>query len=125
MQAFNEQCETIGLAGVINPAMDARPVPEAELEALAVTESFVLEVLAAVTDMALRSKRRQADLGAAIRHAGIEAGHAKRLAALERLSIQGCIDKVVQLERWRGAAVGHGARARPFGQRPQALTPAR
>ncbi len=97
MQAFNEQCETIGRGAVVSPAAGASPVAEDEQELPVVTESFVLDVLAAVTDMALRSKRRQADLDAAIRHAGLDAGPSRRLAALERLCAQGWIDKVVEL----------------------------
>ncbi len=62
-----------------------------------VSDSFVLDMLAAVAEMALRSKRRQADLDAAMRHVGIKAGSAWRLAALERLRINGYVDKVVML----------------------------
>ncbi len=63
----------------------------------ALTDGFVHEVLVAVADMALRSKRRQADLDAALWSAGMTDGHDRRLAALTRLREEGCVDKVVEL----------------------------
>jgi hypothetical protein len=61
------------------------------------TEELVDEVLAAVVDMALRSKRRQADFDAALRRAGVKAERSVRLAALEQLRGHGCVDNVVEL----------------------------
>ena len=61
------------------------------------TEGFELEVLAAMADMALRSKRRQADFDAAMRRAGLETGLLGRQAALNRLHDHGFIDKLVPL----------------------------
>jgi len=60
------------------------------------TEAFVQDALSAIAEMALHSKRRQADLDAALRHAGLNAG-GRRLAVLERLRRLGHIDKVVEL----------------------------
>ena len=75
MSAYDEQCEAVGLVAGISPAglSGAGFATQAE-EQPVVTEGFVLDVLAAAADMALRSKRRQADLDARLRHAGIEAG---------------------------------------------------
>jgi hypothetical protein len=95
MQAFEQQHEGIALAAVLDA--DAGLLTAEGPDLPPVTEGFVLDVLAAVTDMALRSKRRQADLDAAMRHAGLEAGHPWRLAALERLRLQRCVDKIVEL----------------------------
>ena len=62
------------------------------------SDAFAFDVLAALADMAMRSKRRQADLDAALRRAGMDsAGHTRRHAALNRLQQLGCIDKVVEL----------------------------
>jgi hypothetical protein len=60
-------------------------------------QAFVLLVLAAVVDMALRSKRRQADLEAALRRAGIEATRERVLEAVDRLCAEGWVDNVVEL----------------------------
>jgi hypothetical protein len=97
MQVF-EESEAVNLAAVLDPVeMDGHPAMEMEQEMAPVSEGFLLEVLGAVANMALRSKRRQADLDAAMRYAGLEAGPVRRLAALEQLALQGCIDKVVEL----------------------------
>jgi hypothetical protein len=61
------------------------------------TKAFVQDALSAVAEMALLSKRRQADLDAALRHARLEARGQRRLAVLERLRRLGFIDKVVEL----------------------------
>jgi hypothetical protein len=61
------------------------------------TEAFVQDALSAVAEMALLSKRRQADLDAALHHAGLTARGQRRLAVLERLRRLGFIDKVVEL----------------------------
>jgi hypothetical protein len=73
-----------------------RPLSEAD-GMPALTEAFVSDVLAAIGEMAFRSKRRQADLDAAILRAGLAASRPLRLAAVERLYRQDCIDKVVEL----------------------------
>jgi len=62
-----------------------------------VPEGFVLDVLAALAEMALRSKRRQADLDAALRHAGIAAARPRMIAAVDRARSQGWVDKVIEL----------------------------
>jgi hypothetical protein len=54
-------------------------------------------ILKAVADMALRSKRRQADLQAALRRAGIEAGRARILDVLEILCAQRWVENIVPL----------------------------
>lgn len=71
--------------------------PEADGCEPVLTEELVDEVLAAVVDMALRSKRRQADFDAALQRAGVKAERAVRLAALEQLRGHGCVDNVVEL----------------------------
>ncbi len=98
MSAYDEQCEAVGLVAGISPAglSGAGFATQAE-EQPVVTEGLVLDVLAALTNMALRSKRRQADFDASLRHAGLEVGYAGRRAALDRLRMQGCIDNVVEL----------------------------
>lgn len=98
MHTVEEQLEAVGFAAVVHyaDANECAVLAEAA-DVQTVTEGFVLDVLAALTDMALRSKRRQADLDAALRHARIEAGYAWRMAALERLRIEGCVDNVVEL----------------------------
>ena len=63
----------------------------------AIAEDFVRAVLAAVAEMALRSKRRQADLDAALWRAGVKAGRAERMAAVARLRELGCVERVVEL----------------------------
>jgi DNA-binding PadR family transcriptional regulator len=63
----------------------------------AVPELLVMSVLAAVVEMALRSKRRQADLEASLRRAGIGASRAQVLDALDRLCTEGWADGVVEL----------------------------
>jgi len=98
MQVFGDEREPGELAGFDEPAGDDdRAAGEAEVRPPALTEAFVHDVLVAVADMALRSKRRQADLDAALWSAGMTAVRGQRLAALERLREQGCVDKVVEL----------------------------
>ena len=76
----------------------AGAAPEfAEEHSPVVSDAYVLDVLAAVAEMALRSKRRQADLDAAMTHAGLVASPARRLTALQRLQHAGCVDRVVEL----------------------------
>lgn len=98
MDATEELHQPFALtAGEELTGVDDSPVAEHDFGLPPVTESFVLDVLAAVADMALRSKRRQADLDAAMRHAGIQGVPSWRLAALERLRIEGYVDRVVPL----------------------------
>lgn len=97
MQVGEEQLEAAGLAVATKPASTSAHAAMEEQELLEVSEGFMLDVLAALADMALRSKRRQADLDAALRHAQVEADRPWRLAALERLRVQGFVDKVVEL----------------------------
>lgn len=54
-------------------------------------------LLRALVDMAARSQRRQADLMAALRGAGLPADAARVRAALATLRAQGCIEKFVPL----------------------------
>jgi hypothetical protein len=98
MQAFDERREADELemldAAVGADLRAAGPAPE---DPAALSDGFVHDVLAAVAGMALRSKRRQADLDAALWCAGLTAGRGRRLAALERLREQGCVEQVVEL----------------------------
>ncbi len=93
MQAFEGQCEAVGLAVAVDPAAEAAEAADMP----AVTAELMLDVLAALTNMALRSKRRQADLDASLRHAGLTIGYTARMAALDLLRMQGCVDNVVEL----------------------------
>ena len=77
MQLFEEQHDPTHIAAVADAAGSyGAPIrddaEEDELPGLG--ENFVVDVLAAVAGMALRSKRRQADLDAALRCAGVECG---------------------------------------------------
>jgi len=60
-------------------------------------DDFTALLLRALTDMAGRSKRRQADLTAALRGAGLPADPARVRAALRALAAQGCIENLVPL----------------------------
>jgi hypothetical protein len=60
-------------------------------------EDFAALLLQALTSMALRSKRRQADVMAALRGAGLRAEPARLRAALRLLHTQGCIENLVPL----------------------------
>lgn len=62
-----------------------------------VPDAFLLKVLAAVAEMALRSKRRQADVWAALRRAGSSAPPAMVAAAVRAMEDNGWVDKVVWL----------------------------
>ena len=98
MHVFEEHHLPTGLAVVHDLAeVEDRLVPEEGGDQPVLTDGFVMDVLAALADMALRSKRRQADLDAALRHVGMEAGRSWRLAALERLRGHGFVDRVVEL----------------------------
>jgi hypothetical protein len=98
MQAFDDEREPRDLDVLDDPAEtnDGATTDQGD-RSLALTEGFVHEVLVAVADMALRSKRRQADLDAALWSAGMTDGRDRRLAALERLREEGCVEKVVEL----------------------------
>ena len=98
MHAFDDEREPGEAEAFAEPAVDDdRAASEAEVRPPVLTEAFVHDVLVAVADMALRSKRRQADLDAALWGAGMSAVRDQRLAALARLREQGCVDKVVEL----------------------------
>jgi len=98
MHAFDDEREPGEAEAFAEPAVDDdRAAGEAEVRPPVLTEAFVHDVLVAVADMALRSKRRQADLDAALWGAGMSAVRDQRLAALARLREQGCVDKVVEL----------------------------
>ena len=58
---------------------------------------FVEALLAALTDMAVRSPRRQADLTVALRRSGIEAAAPLMREALDTLEEDGCIEHLVPL----------------------------
>lgn len=58
---------------------------------------FVDALLAALTEMAVRSPRRQADLAVALRRSGLEAPEEMLGAALELLEQDGCVENMVQL----------------------------
>lgn len=80
--------------------MEAPPQPGAEpthAAREATDEAFALVLLRALTDMARRSKRRQADLTAALRGAGLQAEVSQVRAALRLLAAQGCIETLVPL----------------------------
>ena len=74
-----------------------RPVVVENVGTPPITDDLVRTVLAAVVEMALRSKRRQADLDAALWRAGVKAGRAERMAAVARLRELGCVERVVEL----------------------------
>jgi hypothetical protein len=98
MQAFDDERDMSDLDVLDEPVETDDRVAGAEGSLPpALTDTFVHDVLVAVADMALRSKRRQADLDAALWSAGMTGAHDRRLAALERLREQGCVDKVVEL----------------------------
>jgi hypothetical protein len=58
---------------------------------------FVDALLGALTEMAVLSPRRQADLAIAMRRAGMEGDEALLDVALEALEEDGCIEHVVRL----------------------------
>jgi len=61
-------------------------------------DEFAASLLRALVNMAQRSKRRQADLTAALRGAGLQQVEPARVrAALRLLQGQGCIDHLVPL----------------------------
>jgi hypothetical protein len=60
-------------------------------------DDLSVALLKALTAMAVRSKRRQADLGAALRRAGLTAGREQILAALRDLEAAGCVEHLVPL----------------------------
>lgn len=98
MDAFEDHHLAVGLAVADDlAAVEDRQIHEQALDLPAVTDGFMLDVLAALAAMALRSKRRQADLDAALRHARIESAPGWRMAALERLRQLGFVDRVVEL----------------------------
>lgn len=75
------------------------PAPSAESDRVANLDDgdFAVVLLQALTRMAVRSKRRQADLTAALHGAGIAADPARVRAALKILRAQGAIENLVPL----------------------------
>jgi hypothetical protein len=59
--------------------------------------SFSARLLGALAAMAVRSKRRQADLAAALSRSGLQATAEMLTAALHHLEQQGCIEDLVPL----------------------------
>jgi hypothetical protein len=55
-------------------------------------------LLAALAGMAVRSPRRQADLGVALRRSGLASEPVRLQAALQSLQRDGCVDGLVPLE---------------------------
>jgi hypothetical protein len=94
MQWMEHPQGVAGVGGAVD-ALDLLRVSGGEDTEL--PEGFLVDVLAALCDMALRSKRRQADLSAALRHAAIPASRALQLAAVDRLAERGWVDRVVPL----------------------------
>ncbi len=60
-------------------------------------EEFTALLLRALVDLAVRSKRRQADLSAALHAAGLPSEVMRVRAALRALRAQGCIENLVPL----------------------------
>ncbi len=93
--------------------------------------SFTDKLLNALATMAVRSKRRQADLSAAMNRSGLQADQAQMTDALRELEAEGLIENIVPLYdggvlllvtsrgiekrsgsvRWTVPAPGHMARA--------------
>jgi len=59
--------------------------------------AFVTQLLCALAAMAVRSKRRQADLSAALKRSGLQATAQGVMSALRQLEQQGCIEDLVPL----------------------------
>jgi hypothetical protein len=80
-----------------NDESGSGPDAPAQPPAALTDEAFAAALLRALVGMAARSKRRQADLTAALRGAGLPAEPARVRAALRLLRQQGCIDNLVPL----------------------------
>jgi hypothetical protein len=97
----------IGMEGAIFPndtdagllETEAPPTEEVVINRLDGMDDadFAVILLQALTRMAARSKRRQADLTAALRGAGLVADTAKVRSALKILRAQGAIENLVPL----------------------------
>jgi len=83
----------LGFAGKDDLHQAARPSRDTEWE----DADFAVVLLQALTTMASRSKRRQADLAAALRGADIAADPARVRMALRMLRAQGAIENLVPL----------------------------
>lgn len=79
--------ETPGRSAEVDTISDAA-MEQSDLQA---------QLLAALSTMALRSKRRQADLTAALRRSGLNASREMVSAALCELEASGCIEHMVPL----------------------------
>ncbi len=73
------------------------PSIEPQRDAERPDSDFLEALLAALTDMAVRSPRRQADLAVALRRSGIEAPAPTMRQALAALEADGCIEHLVPL----------------------------
>lgn len=89
-QDFLRTHDSKGAATILPVALDPEPVA-------AVPRDFADAVLAAITEMAGLSPRRQADVAVAMRRAGLSAAPALVAAAVAQLHQEGCIDRPLQL----------------------------
>ncbi len=99
-------------SGPAAPGRDLRP--EAD-------EAFAEALLRALFDMAARSTRRQADVAAAVRGAGLPAEPAQVRAALRALRDQGCVENLVPLSDGGLLLSVTPAAIDRLGKRPQLL----
>lgn len=79
------------------PDLRSRDSAGRTVQTPALDTDFVDALLAALTEMAVRSPRRQADLAVALRRAGIEGDAAMLVGALAQLEEDGCIEHLVPL----------------------------
>jgi len=94
---LDERAESVATAPdpVVSPAHPAQEAQEAQEAQI---EEFAAGLLRALMGMARRSKRRQADLTAVLRGAGMHQVEPARVrTALRLLQSQGCIDNLVPL----------------------------
>jgi hypothetical protein len=76
---------------------DPKPGIDQARPAAAPTLDFLDALLAALTQMAALSPRRQADVAVAMRRAGLGCAVADVMAALDHLRREGCIENPLQL----------------------------
>ncbi len=81
----------------MGPDTPSPPVPEPAFQTGEAAGNFARLLLAALTDVAGRSNRRQADLEAAMRFAGLEHDPRQIQEALNFLCRHGCIHNLVPL----------------------------
>lgn len=85
---------------ILRDRVDMEPLADGAEHAMGAGEEqreLEVSLLAALSAMALRSKRRQADLSAALRRAGLTASRDAVSAALRALQAAGCIENLVPL----------------------------